>query len=225
VGGYMAPIPPEWQSSLRGTALTGHCCTSIISHQSKGPSAFAFNPADLGVKNPVPTSALVYYGSGHETLGSYTSSGLPNPVYNMSTLITGIVFPNGTRSVIFYGSTGLGAPCYGEGGACNDPVDPYKGTHAYPYGYYIWMYDANDFAAVSNGSKNPWDIIPYYHGVLELPYTPTNSRQHLGGAVFDPATKRIYVWQKSTNVVHVYELLVNSGTASILPPTNLREVK
>jgi hypothetical protein len=225
VGGYMAPIPPEWQASLGGKALTGHCCTSIISQQSMGPSAFAFNPDDLGNKDPVPASPLVYYSLSHPTLGGYATSGPPNPVYCISTLITGVVFPNGTRSVIFFGSTGLGEPCYGEGGSngkCFDPVDPYKGTHAYPYAYYIWMYDVNDFVAVYKKKKKPWDVRPYYHGVLDLPFTPAKSRQQLNGAAFDPATGRIYVSQDDAMVVHVYELQVSDGTGMIWPPTNLK---
>ena len=47
VGGYMTTIPPEWQSALGGPALTGHCCTSIIGHQSLGPSAWVFDPENI----------------------------------------------------------------------------------------------------------------------------------------------------------------------------------
>ena len=115
VGGYMTPIPVEWQSALGGPALTGHCCTSIISHQSLGPSASVFDPNILGVQNPVPAVPLVYYDMSHPTLGTWGHPLPANPIYNVSTLITGVVFPQGTRSVMFFGRTGMGAQCYGEG--------------------------------------------------------------------------------------------------------------
>ena len=221
VGGYMTAIPSEWQSAFGGPALTGHCCTSIIGQQSTGPSASVFDPSNLGALNPVPAIPVVYYDLTHPTLGTW-GSGPANPVYNMSTLITGIVFPPGTRSVIFFGRTGMGAQCYGEGAACGDPADSSKGTHAFPYSYYVWVYDANDFVAVKNGTKNPWDITPYYHGVITLPFTNANDDNQLNGAAYDPATNRLYLAQKCVvgscaPLIHVF--VVNVGTAPTAGPT------
>jgi hypothetical protein len=48
VSGYMADIPPEWQSLFGGPALTGNCCLSIISRTSLGPAASVFNPSPVG---------------------------------------------------------------------------------------------------------------------------------------------------------------------------------
>ena len=42
VDGYMAEIPPEWQSQFGGPALTGNCCLSIISRTSLGAGGFGF---------------------------------------------------------------------------------------------------------------------------------------------------------------------------------------
>ena len=81
----------------------------------------------------------------------------------------GLVFPAGTRSVLFFGKQGVGTFCYGPGTSnqalvgtiapgfvdpyCYDPVDDSKGTHAYPYIYQVWAYDANDLAAAKAGQS------------------------------------------------------------------------
>ena len=238
VGGDMTTVPSEWQSALGGPALTGHCCTSIISHQSLGPSAWVFDPDKLGVQNPVPATPVVEYPIDHPTLGTWEGNGSIHPLYNMSTLITGIVFPPGMRSVLFFGRTGTGTPCYGCGGStnpgaecanewCYDPVDSSKGTHVYPYSPYLWAYDVNDFIAVKNGTKNPWDISPYYHGALSLPFD--TGANELNGAAYDPVTQRIYVAQKCVEgnclpVIHVFKANVAGGGGTTQPaaPTRLR---
>lgn len=120
VDGYMGWIPSEWQSDFGKKALTGMGAMAIISRTSYGPSLFAFNPADLGNgtlgtnNDPVSATPLVYYPSTHQTLGTYDSN-ISNPVYNISTELRGVVFPSGTRSVLFFGRTGMGSPCYGAG--------------------------------------------------------------------------------------------------------------
>ena len=69
----------------------------------------------------------------------------------------------GTRSVVFLGSSGSGNIGYGDGSTFNDPYRIYKGYHAPNgnYAYQAWAYDANDFVAVMNGQKKPWDLTPY----------------------------------------------------------------
>jgi hypothetical protein len=226
VGGYMTAIPSDYQSLLGGTALTGHCCTSIIGHQSLGPSAWVFDPDDLDTKKPVPASPMVYYNLSHPTLGKWEHPLPANPVYNVSTLITGLVFPPGTRSIIFVGSTGMGPQCYGEGTRnqsldnqpvpdspkvhyCYDPADSSKGTHAYPYSPYLWFYDVNDFIAVKNQIKKPWDIVPYSSSALTLPISSRFGR--INGAAYDPSTKRLYIAQHCVDancmpLIHVFQL-------------------
>jgi len=236
--GFLAPIPQEWQAGLGGTALSGHCCVSGIASTSSGPTATVFNPDDLGVKNPVPQKMVLGYPSDHPTLGTWGGNGSPNPPYNMGTSINGLVFPQGTRSILFFGTTGMGTPCYGCGGStnpgaecanqwCYDPVDGSKGTHVYPYSSYLWAYDANDFIAVKNGTKNPWDITPYYHGAISLPFD--TGANELNGAAYDPATQRIYVAQKCADgnclpVIHVFKVNITSSGETTPPaaPTHLR---
>lgn len=202
--GYMGHIPPEWQARLGGPAITGNCCLSIISRTSFGPAAFSFNP-DSTSSTAQP---LVYYTESNQTLGTYGASG-KNPVFNGTTRITGVVFPQGTSSVLFFGMTGVGNYCYGEASACNDPSNSSKGEHAYPYRAYVWAYNANDLAAVRSGSKQPWSIRPY--ATWELGQLGNVvSDFGVGGAAYDPATNRIYISKKHGDgdnpVIYVYEV-------------------
>src|SRR2546423_14916678 len=75
-----------------------------------------------------------------------------------------MVFPSGTRSVLFFGPHGLGSYCYGTGGTagdCYDPDDGPKGIHSYPYRSQVWAYDANDLVAVKAGQKQSYQVMPY----------------------------------------------------------------
>ena len=38
-----------------------------------------------------------------------------NLYFNMSSGVSGVVFPEGSSSVLFFGTQGTGVPCYGEG--------------------------------------------------------------------------------------------------------------
>lgn len=218
---YAGTIPPEWQSIFGGPALTGGCCASIISAQSLGPSVSVFNPADVGSKNPVPATLLVGYPYSNPTLGTWEGNGSPNPIYNMATFIKGVVFPQGSRSVLFFGSTGLGTPCYGTGAQCNDLDGSSKGTHSYPYTGYVWAYDANDLLMVKNGQKKSWEIRPYSTWQLNLPFS--GGQERVGGAVYDPANQLIYVLGEhgdgDSPVVQVYKLSLALGTNPTPTPT------
>jgi hypothetical protein len=231
--GYTTDIPQEWQSAFGGPALTGNCCISIISRTSFGPAAFVFNPDDLGVKNPVPATPVVYYDGAHPTLGDWGNSTTVNLYFNMATGVTGIVFPAGTRSVLFFGRQGTGVPCYGCGGStnpggdcanewCYDPAGSSKGCHAYPYKPWVWAYDANDLLSVKNGQKNPWDIRPYAVWALDLPDTGGNDLQ---GVAYDPATRRLYVSQSygdgASPLIHVFSISTGGDTTVPAPPRNL----
>jgi hypothetical protein len=186
----------------------------------------------VGNGNPVPAIPLVYYPIDHSTLGAWEGNGVPNPIYNMATSVNGIVSPQGSRSVLFFGSTGMGRPCYGEGADdpaldakpvpgepgviyCYDPDNGSKGCHAYPYAAYVWAYDANDLGAVRNGQKNPWDIRPYATW-------PLNSiGSSVKGAAYDPAARLIYIsvgFEDGTQpLIRVFKVNATSG-GDITPP-------
>jgi hypothetical protein len=200
--GYMAPIPPEWQAPLGGPALTGNCCLSIVSRTSFGPAVASFNPSRIGASNP-----LIYYNVDHPTLGKYGDP-KPNLAFNGTTKIRGLVFPEGTASVLFFGTTGIGKWCYGEASECGDPVYPYKGDHAYPYRPYVWAYDARDLAAVKTGKKRPWQVVPYATWDLSSTIGEVSLDQ-IGGAAYDPATGRLFLSSRGADggdnpLIHVY---------------------
>jgi hypothetical protein len=214
VSGYMTSIPLEWRQAFGGPALTGNCCLSIISRTSYGPAVSAFNPDDLGSLDPVPSTPVLYY-PGEHPLAEWDSTG---PYFNGSTNIAGMAFPPGTRSVLFFGRQGIGTFCYGTGEECGDPVDSSKGTHAYPYIHQVWAYDALDLLAVKEGSKNPWDILPYALWVLDE--MDSEGSATIAGAAYDPHGGRIYITERygEEPVVHVYQITISTtGNPVYLP--------
>ena len=205
VSGYFGLVPAAWQAVLGGPVLNGNCCLGVISRTSYGPAVSTIDPTTIGVSTPASSTPLVYYPSVYPALAPWNGT---NPYFNGTTEVRGIVFPEGTRSVLFFGRHGLGPFCYGTGDDCNDPVDGAKGTHGYPYAYYVWAYDAADLAAVKNGQKQPWDVKPYAVWQLNLPFAVENA--HLGGATYDPATGRIFVSQAfgdgTKPLIHVFTI-------------------
>jgi|KBSMisStaDraftv2_1062788.scaffolds.fasta_scaffold01321_5 hypothetical protein len=208
--GYMTDIPAEWQTKLGGKAITGQAHISIISRTSYGPAAFAFDPENMSATGAKP---LVYYDITHPTLGTWdhTSQGTkianPDPYVGIADEITGVVFPRGGSSVLFFGRHSTSV-CYGDGSPCGDPTDSSKGTHGYPYQPVMLVYDANDFAAVRAGTIQPWQVLPKLKWVL--PFTDSTDAYHISGAAYDPATNRIYVGQYFTHgdnsIIHVFAL-------------------
>ena len=273
--GYFGVVPPEWQGPMGGPVLNGNCCLNVISRTSWGPAVFTIDPAQLGVPDAtgqlpdVFAQPLVYYfsdGSAREAatghfhalaedvlrpadppyFGGNDACHNTSALFNCSSEVRGVVWPQGTRSVLFFGRQGLGSICYGQGTSdqtlhgqpvdpvnqpdvvyCFDPADHNKGFHAWPYAHYVWAYDANDMRNVHDGVVMPWDIKPYKVFQLNLPLdTPygvpgdTQSR-HIGGAAYDPATGRIFVSQTyedgRTPVIHVFKL--DLGLPTPPPPT------
>lgn len=217
-GGYMALIPSDWQAAFGGPALTGMCCLSITSVQSNGPSVSVFDPN----ATTQPGIRLL----GYPLSNPLRSGSTTNAVYNLASKVSGVVFPNGTRSVLFFGRHGIGAYCYGDGIPCGDPADDSKGTHAYPYKYQVWAYDANDLLAVKNGSKQQYEPQPYAVWTFNLPFEDDLNMHFLGGAAFDPQTNLIYISQKSVDtsgpVIHVFKVQGGTVVTALPPPNNLR---
>jgi hypothetical protein len=221
VSGWLAAVPPEWQAALGGEALTGQCCIPIVGRTSWGPDAFSFTPSALE-QPPVPATGLVYYTADHPTLGNYDQQ---NPVWGGTTTIGGFAAVSGTRSLLYFGRTGLGDFCYGEGTDdpdlagqddgdggiyCYDPMDTSKGTHAFPYQEQIWAYDLNDLAAVYAGTMQPWDVVPYATWYVDL----TQSNLNIGGVGYDEQNQLLYVSELQADadgyayrpLIHVFHL-------------------
>lgn len=171
VAGFMSLVPDNsgiggtnWQTRLGGPALTGQGSLSIISRTSFGPAAFAFDPARLGIDNPVTATPLLYYSQAHPTLGSDGVVGATNPPYgyNSDTKFGGMIMIPGTQTILYVGKQGIGPYYYGigtndpdavtPGSVYYDPVVPAHGSHSYPYTYQIWAYDAADLADARTGT-------------------------------------------------------------------------
>jgi len=204
VSGYMAVVPAEWHTYLGGPALTGNCCLSIISRTSFGPAVSVFHPDDVGSVDPIPAAPLLYYPADHP-LAAWDAT---SQFFNGSTNIVAVAFPPGSRSILFFGRQGTGEFCYGTGEECSDPVDPYKGTHAYPYVHQVWAYDALDLLAVRDGTKQPWEPQPY--ALWHLDEMDLSGSATIAGAAYDPASGRVFITERygEEPVVHVYQITV-----------------
>lgn len=208
VAGYMASVPPEWQSRLGGTAVTGQCCLAIINRTSWGPSAFVFDPAEVNAGRHADAQPLVYYNGQHPTLGPWEGS---NAVYGATTEVGGMAIVSGTRTALFVGRNGTGPFCYGngtgdraladkrEGGEayCYDPTSTDKGQHAYPYHYQVWAYDLSELAEVRAGRRDPWEVKPY--GVWPIQFPIAEPGVRIGGVAYDVAGRRLFVAQKQAD--------------------------
>jgi hypothetical protein len=237
VSGWMTPIPAEWQGPLGGPALTGQGSIPIISRTSAGPSASVFNPADVGVRSPVPATQVLGYPMDHQTIGSTDSNGT---LYNTTQYMAGMVFPAGTDSVLFFaGRKAMGQFCYGPGtddqslhltpypGApqsenwCYDPVNHDKGTHGYPYAHFVYAYDANDLVTVKNGSKAPWEIVPYATWTFDVPFQ--YGQRVIEGVAYDPTAKRIFLTAGNGDtykpLVHVFKVDAAASVTSSPAPS------
>ena len=224
-GGYMGEIPLEWQPLFGKSHLTGLAAVSIVSRTSDGPAAFAFNPEDLGRVEPVEAHPLVYY--------PYPDSLEPMEVYQRGDRIRGVVFPRDTRSVLFFGTKGLGERCYGPGHSdpnrtdgCYDPANSYKGYHSYPYVYFIWAYDALELLKVKRGEVEPWSLRPYAAWELSLPFSKDNTHT-IGGVAYDSRSNVLYVSQHSgwypnryapLPVIHAFKVNVAGVPRDVVAP-------
>src|SRR5579872_2355645 len=108
VSGFMALVPAVWQKALGGPVLTGQCCIPIISRTSFGPDAFAFDPGKLGAKLFTSAQPLVSYPQNHDTLGAWNATFKPSKgiLYGGGTVIRGMALPQGTSSLLFFGTQG-----------------------------------------------------------------------------------------------------------------------
>ncbi len=224
LGGYMTTIPNAWQSLFGGPALTGNSALSIIGCISSGPAATVFDPDDLGVQNPVPATNVLHYPLEHYLV---TGNATDN-TFSYGSLVKGIAFPEGFRSVLFIGRQTLASGyCYGpgtddpnlhglptEGGTwCYDLCDESKGGHGYPYYHSIWAYDANDLLQVKNGTKQAWEIQPY--ATWQLDDMDTRGCAGIRGAGYDPDTRRLFITQLYGEEPRVDVYQIAEGTPAV----------
>jgi hypothetical protein len=200
-GGYMAIVPEAWRASLGGPALTGNCCLAVIGRTSYGPAVSTFDPAtmnDAASNATVPATRLLYY-TDKNPLGPWSGQ---SELYNGTTQVGGVAFPDDTRSVLFIGAHGTGPFCY----KCKDVHgNTTGGTYAYPYVYRVWAYDAAKLAEVKRGALKPWDVRPYATWDLTFPQVMPEIKR-IVGVGYDSARRRIFVAQSNTEspLIHVF---------------------
>jgi len=119
VGGYLGRVPASFREALGGPVMTGALVDSVISRSSYGPTAWIFDPDTLAASDPADAEMVLGYPSSHAELFDYGRVA-DQPTANGSMQVRGITFPEGTRSVIFWGGMGIGmsgkgSMCYGEG--------------------------------------------------------------------------------------------------------------
>jgi hypothetical protein len=204
LAGYMTEIPSEWQSILGAPYMTGQADLSIISTVSSGPAAFGFDPSRMA-SGTSPRIPYVSYPADHE-LGPYT--GPANPMQSGTGQVRGMIFPPGTGSVLFFGSSGTN---YGGYGLSQDYGDMnYGGSYGAhslngEYSFQVWAYRASDFVAVKQGTKQHWQVFPYY--VWNFKFPISLGTQEGGAVAFDPVTSRVYVAMTNVDREAMYSCL------------------
>lgn len=205
--GHMTHIPSAYQEALGGDILTGNNGMSIVTTTSFGPSVWSFYGSDLGKQNPIPNNYLLGYppGGGRWTLGAYADQGdlPPNPYWSPASNTRGVVFPENSKTILFFGRHGNGPWCYKT--SCTGELYPetsIPGNDARPYTYRVWAYNVDDLIAVKNGHTvtqedynsnrfwtgqypnnttlavgqvvQPWNVVPYDKWDLNLPIPSIN---------------------------------------------------
>jgi hypothetical protein len=244
-GGFMALVPAEWRAALGGAVVSGNGPSSIISCGTPGPSLWVIDADTLAAQPPASTTItahpLVYYEDGaHSSLGLWNSNapgqmvggkrvpsvtvvdphGRGNYTFayeDNAMRIQGVLFPDETRSVLFFGRKGMGKYCYGVGSACGDLDGPTaSGDHAYPYTEFVWAYDVDDLIAVRQGHKKPWEVLPYSGWAFKV-FGDGDGGASVGVA-WDPTTRLAYLLVTYTNgpapLVHVFSVGKGSSSGS-----------
>jgi hypothetical protein len=153
----------------------------------------------------------VGYPTSHPQLGDWY--GAPSPVgitlYNGASRMADGVFPEGSKSVLFFGRVGVGQFCYGqptgnqslvgtfyEPGVpyCYDPTSGSKGVRRH-IRTSSWSRPTTRtiLAAVKAGTKQDWQVLPYSTWELQLPITfPTGPAAQImiGSVAYDASSQR-----------------------------------
>jgi hypothetical protein len=196
-GGYISPVPAQWQDALGGTALTGWASNyGIVSRYSIGPSMFGFSPESVVAAGPGPiatTEHMAFPFAGDNFLvpdARAQTEGTATQTWNpLSRGVYGFIVP-GSRTFAVVGSNGGVASGVGEGitqidgtvcnGSCPyDPDDFYN---------YYWLFDLDEILAAGDSA----DPTPYAHGRWDVPFD--DGGQHLiVGATLDPERGLLYM--------------------------------
>jgi hypothetical protein len=212
MGGSMAHIPPEWQSSLGGSAIVGNAPVSVISANSFGPSITVFSPESLGTSKSAET--LVFYPQSNPLCGTRGCEQTLNPNYTWMSGYTGRAFPKASRTILAVGIHPTGEMWYGgptsplgSKAFCDDGGWGQKATGMETR---VLAFDANDLLAVKSGLKKNWEVKPYAN--WRLPEVERSSCWDIMSSTFDIESGLLYVITRDVesksqgNRVHVYRI-------------------
>jgi len=207
LAGYMTLIPNEWHVLLGGPALTGQAAVSIIGSSSDGPSATVFDPDEVGNSANLHGTTLVFYPIDEFRHPDFEAKG---------SMVAGMAFPNGTRSVLFFGTRAQHPYCYGTNEDCPYSCFIHKGPHN-EFKHAIWAYDANDFLRVKNSEVEPWEVMPYATWEFDDITTGNCASTRFGGATFDQERGILYVVESfgDTPEVHAFQISTPSHSDEI----------
>lgn len=211
-GGYLSPIPAEWQDRLGGDLVTGWASnTSIISRHSVGPTLFAVDSDDIGVGDPLVDPAIAtrphldYPFDGARYLGADaldTGPGGASPLWNfLATARYGFVAP-GTTTFVVIGTiggveSGIGYKItQSDGTLCGGYCSYDAGDEHNAY----WLFDLDEILA----ADEVYDPRPYAFGRWDVPFDGGGVHPVIGGS-FDPASGRLYVALGGAGQVGTYD--------------------
>ena len=239
-GAYLFTIDKDWADAhLQGKYLaTGRHRANGAFGGSKGPTVFVVSPWE-GNEPPekgtaLDTIALMYYTANdqfpdYSPLDQWTGATWIHAGSNDALLISGL---KGTGS------------CYGAGTSdpsldgkhvngthviyCYDPCRSQdKGYHSYPYSPRLLWYDPADLAAVAQGNKQPWEVVPYSEWTpLDILWKTDECSTGLGGAAFDRNYGLLYIVERGAykvgyqakSIIHVWKVN-SSNLPDLTPPT------
>jgi hypothetical protein len=236
ISGFMARVPAAWRSALGGPVVAGGTVgVTIITRGSVCPTLYSLDPDTITTAMPYASTIALAECPDADHDGMYSYNSIPgttiqvgggigpiigrlgnaNPLFNVRSAIGGVIVgPQNSRSVLFFGTTGLGTDCYGDpqvpADNCPDNEDPNsKGDHNPPYVPYMWAYDINDLEQVKLGNVRPTDVRPYAYWQLWFPFC-TFGKADLIGVAENPITGDIYTAQKRAcsddTVINVYRV-------------------
>ena len=115
--------------------------------------------------------------------------------------INGAVIPNGTKSLLCFGSNNDGKYTYGAPGLIEggikiwDPENGAKGGHAFPSFTKVWAYNLDELVKVKNGTGGYTELNVKPYGVWNIPAPPLYGMRSYQptGVAYDPSTKRLYI--------------------------------
>jgi hypothetical protein len=222
-GGWISPIPDEWQTKLGGTHISGMSQGSIISRLSVGPSAFIWTPKDdllnANQGGALKTITALDYSLQHmlhdTNIYNQERDGTDNILYNRvkgkindlwtvsSSAAYGFIIPGTSTYLVVghsagHGPLGLGYKITQDTGhLCGGPC-PYVASDKYNY---YWLYDVNDLVSVVDGDIEPWEVRPYDYGIFDT----IGNTNTLTGAYYDANKDLLYIALKNGDQIPTYD--------------------